>query len=191
MTAKELPAGMTFPVPDSATPFHEEFVTLFTERFGGLWRFLDRLSGDPDLASDLAQDSFVKLYRRGSLPDRPNAWLVTVALNLLRNTRATASRRLRLLTVERALHVHADPPPSPDGAAVADDRRRQVRRALDRLPERDRQLLLLRAEGMSYRDLADVLQLNEASIGTLLARAKRAFREHCDREHGDDAFDPS
>ena len=39
---------------------------------------------------------------------------------------------------------------------------------------------------MSYRDLADVLQLNEASVGTLLARAKRAFRERYD-----EAFDPS
>lgn len=186
MTAKGLPAGMGVRVADSATPFHDEFVALFKKEFDWLYRFLDRLSGDPDLASDLAQDSFAKLYRRGSLPDRPNAWLVTVALNLFRNTRSTASRRLRLLTVERAEHVHADPPPSPEGAAVADDRRRGVRLALDRLPERDRQLLLLRAEGMSYRDLADVLQLNEASVGTLLARAKRAFREHYD-----EAFDPS
>lgn len=186
MTAKELPAGMALGMPDSATPFHQEFVALFTEQFAGLRRFLDRLSGDPDLASDLAQESFVKLYRRGSLPDRPNAWLVTVALNLFRNTRSTASRRLRLLTVERAEHVHADSPPSPESAAVALDRGRQVRLALDRLPERDRQILLLRAEGMSYRDLAAVLHLNEASVGTLLARAKRAFRELYD-----DAFDPS
>ena len=112
MTTKGLPARTGLRVPDSATPFHDEFVALFKRQFGGLYRFLDRLSGDPDLASDLAQDSFAKLYRRGSLPDRPNAWLVTVALNLFRNTRSTASRRLRLLTVERAEHVHADPPPS-------------------------------------------------------------------------------
>ena len=55
--------------------------------------------------------------------------------------------------------------------------RDRVRAALDRLSERDRQILLLRAEGYGYRDLAVALDLNEASIGTLLARAKRAFRD--------------
>ena len=53
---------------------------------------------------------------------------------------------------------------------------------IDHLPERERQLLLLRAEGYSYRDLARALDLEESSVGTLLARAKRAFR---DRYEGD------
>jgi DNA-directed RNA polymerase specialized sigma24 family protein len=52
-----------------------------------------------------------------------------------------------------------------------------VRTALGRLTGRERELLLLRAEGYSYRDLAAALQLHEASVGTLLARAKMAFRE--------------
>ena len=53
---------------------------------------------------------------------------------------------------------------------------------MDRLSERDRGLLLLRAEGYSYRDLATALGLNEASVGTLLARAKREFL----KEYGED-----
>ncbi len=52
-----------------------------------------------------------------------------------------------------------------------------MRAAIDRLPERERRLLLLRAEGYSYRDMAAALDLNEASVGTLLARARQAFRE--------------
>jgi RNA polymerase sigma-70 factor (ECF subfamily) len=47
---------------------------------------------------------------------------------------------------------------------------------MDVLPERDRKLLLLQAEGFSYRDIASALGLNEASVGTFLARARRAFR---------------
>ena len=53
----------------------------------------------------------------------------------------------------------------------------RVRAAIDRLTERDRQMLLLRAEGYAYRELAAAMDLNESSVGTLLARAKRAFRE--------------
>jgi RNA polymerase sigma factor (sigma-70 family) len=51
-----------------------------------------------------------------------------------------------------------------------------ARTALDSLPLRDRQLLLLRYEGYSYRELASALDLTETSVGTLLARAKDAFR---------------
>jgi RNA polymerase sigma factor (sigma-70 family) len=65
-----------------------------------------------------------------------------------------------------------------------------VRAAIDRLPERERRMLLLRAEGYSYRDIAAALDLNEASVGVLLARARRAFREAYGGG-GEDAVDAS
>lgn len=118
----------------------------------------------------------MKLHQRGSAPDRPEAWLVTVALNLLRNAKASNRRRARLLTLSRAEGVHSDPLPGPDLAAEAESARRRVRSTLDRLGVRDREILLLSAEGYSYRDIASALQLNETSIGVFLARARSAFR---------------
>jgi RNA polymerase sigma factor (sigma-70 family) len=97
-------------------------------------------------------------------------------MNLFRNARSTVSRRRRLLTVTRGEGVHSDPRSSPDEEVERVNTRQGVRTALDRLPERDRQLLLLHVEGFSYRDIASVLGLNEASVGTLLARARRAFQ---------------
>ena len=44
------------------------------------------------------------------------------------------------------------------------------------MSDRERSLLLLRAEGFSYREIARALELNEGSVGTLLARAQRSFR---------------
>jgi RNA polymerase sigma factor (sigma-70 family) len=156
--------------------FDDRFVALFEARFRGLFRFLDRLSGEPELAADLAQDTFVRLHERGSLPDRPDAWLVAVAMNLFRNVKSMRARRRRLLTVARAELVVADAAPSPSDRVEADSPER-VRKAMARLSERERQLLLLMAEGFRYRDIATALSLNEASVGTLLARAKRAFRD--------------
>jgi RNA polymerase sigma-70 factor (ECF subfamily) len=164
-------------LPDAAPSFRAEFVALFDVQFKRLYRYLDRLSGDPELAADLAQDAFVRLYRRGTLPDAPEAWLISVAMNLFRNVKASRSRRRRLLTVSRGEGVHSDAPRHPDEASESLDARRRVRGVLDRMTERERHLLLLRAEGYSYRDIAAALQLNEASVGVLLARAKRAFRE--------------
>jgi RNA polymerase sigma-70 factor (ECF subfamily) len=157
--------------------FHEEFVELFHAHFHRIQRYLGRLSGEPEMAADIAQEAFVRLYRRGALPDAPEAWLITVAMNLFRNSRSTRARRERLLAVAaREEEWLADPPPLFPQAEVSESKER-VRTALDRMPERDRQILLLRAEGYSYHAIAHSLGLNEASVGTLLARAKRAFRD--------------
>jgi RNA polymerase sigma-70 factor (ECF subfamily) len=156
--------------------FEGAFAALFDAQFPRLFRLLDRLSGEPDLAADLAQEAFIRLYRRAAMPDVPQAWLVTVALNLFRNARSSRSRHRRLLGVARSEQAQADPAPAPDHAVLADEARRVVRLALDRLPERERRLLLLRAEGYSYREMAAALGLHEASVGVLLARARRAFR---------------
>lgn len=162
------------PAEAVTTPFRELFREAFDDHYGSIFRYLDRLSGDPDLAADIAQEAFVRLYRRGSLPDSPGRWLVTVALNLFRN-RATKRSRRRELELERAPDIRPGAGPSPLGATEAVERRARVRAALDRLSERDRQLLLLQAEGYGYRDLARILELNESSVGTFLARARRSF----------------
>jgi RNA polymerase sigma factor (sigma-70 family) len=154
--------------------FDHAFEQLFDNEFARVFRYLDRLSGEPDLAADLAQEAFIRLYRRGSMPERPVPWLVTVAMNLFRNVRTSQVRRARLLAGARVEMTVADPPGLPDRDENDSVR---VRNALSALSEREQELLLLRAEGYSYRDLAAALQLHEASIGTLLARAKRAFRE--------------
>jgi RNA polymerase sigma factor (sigma-70 family) len=157
--------------------FRDRVVELFHSHFHRLVRYLDRLSGDPELAADLAQEAFIKLYARGSLPDHPEAWLITVAMNQFRNVRSTSARRRRLLTAARVESSLGDPSPLPGDAAESADERERVRAAIDRLSDRDRQILLLRAEGYGYRELAVALDLHEASIGTFLARAKRAFRD--------------
>lgn len=163
--------------PMRAASFDGAFTEAFATHFEQVYRYLNRLSGDPDLAADIAQEAFVRLYQRQSLPETPAAWLITVAMNLLRNAATQRARRERLLTAGRAEAVLADPPASPAEAAIGGDLSPRVRAALDSLPERDRSMLLLRAEGCTYSDIAAVLGANEASIGTLLARAKRGFRD--------------
>lgn len=155
--------------------FRDLFEAVYHAHHASLFRYLDRLSGDPDLAADIAQEAFIRLCRRGSLPDQPDRWLITVALNLFRNE-WTTSKRHRDLKERRAPELSISSPPSPLEATDASQRRARVRKALDQLSQRDRELLLLRAEGYSYRDLAATLDLNNGSVGTFLARAKRAFQ---------------
>jgi RNA polymerase sigma factor (sigma-70 family) len=160
--------------------FRPAFQELFDAHFHRILRFLHRMTGDADLAADLAQEAFVKLYRRGAVPDSAEAWLITVAMNLFRNASTTASRRRRLLWGRLGRAWQADPPPSPEQEMASRETRACVRAALDRLSERDRGLLLLRAEGYSYRDLGLALDIHEASVGQLLRRARERFREEYD-----------
>jgi RNA polymerase sigma-70 factor (ECF subfamily) len=157
--------------------FEVAFARLFDERFVSLYRYLDRLSGDPDLAEDLAQEAFVRLHRRREIPNDARAWLVTVASNLFRDERRRGRRRQNLLARQPADLTLGSPPSSPDDAVERGEQKTQVRNALDRLPLRDRQMLLLRHEGYSYREIANALGVAETGVGTMLIRATEAFRE--------------
>ncbi len=163
-------------VEESSRSFDDRFTDVFEKNVTRLTRVLDRLSGEPDLAADVVQEAFVRLYRRGTFPDSPEAWLISVALNLFRNARSSERRRERLLSSARSESVRPGPAPRPDEQVVADDTRARVRAAINQLPDRERDLLLLRAEGYSYRDLSVALDIQESSVGTLLARAKERFR---------------
>ena len=161
----------------TARAFDSEFRVAFDARFAELFRLLDRYLGDESLAADVAQETFVRLYRRGEMPDDLRAWLVSVALNQARDELRRRSRRSRLLQRRMDEEPTADAAPSPEDELLLMEQRAMVRRALDALSPRERALLLMRVEGYSYRELAVALHLTETSVGTLLARARLAFRK--------------
>lgn len=91
-------------------------------------------------------------------------WLFTVAAHAARD-RQRARRRWIPWAAEH------DVPVSPPALDDEDGRIRSARAALRRLPDRDRLLLALRAQGLSYRDIASAAGIQPASVGRLLARA--------------------
>jgi RNA polymerase sigma-70 factor (ECF subfamily) len=164
--------------------FDGAFRRLYEERAPALYRYLGALCRDAAQAQDLIQESFLKLYRRGAMPDDPSAWLVSVAHNLLRDEGRRAFRRRTLISTFPAdVPVPAAAEPA-DAAALANERIRGVRLILDRLPERDRQLLLMRHASYSYHEIAEVIGVAPASVGTLLIRATDAFRSAWEEKHG-------
>jgi len=160
--------------------FDDAFHTLFAERSASLYRYVNRVSGDPALSEDIVQECFVKLHRRGAMPDDPPAWLMTVANNLLRDAHRRVARRRRLSqawSTDLPLGGGGGDAPRADEPTLANEQVERVRQALDRLPLRDRQLLLMRHDGYRYREIADALGLTPTSVGTMLVRAGEAFRK--------------
>jgi RNA polymerase sigma factor (sigma-70 family) len=157
--------------PLSTPEFDVSFREAFDAHHASLLRYLARLSGDPALAADVAQETFVKLYRRGEMPDDLRSWLAAVATNMWRDEYRRGARRLRLLTHHALDTVHSDPAPAPDAELLRGERRGAIRALLGTLAPREQRLLLLRHEGYSYRELAAAVGVEVSSIGTLLARA--------------------
>jgi RNA polymerase sigma-70 factor, ECF subfamily len=144
---------------------------LYEELYSGLVRYLHSKVWDGDRARDLAQEVFVRAI--GSTPDNPRAWLFTVAANLARDeTRLVVRRKKHLALLKR--EAAADPPRvDPVAMMEASARAHVVRRALDALAERDREVLLLRDAGLSYAEIAAQTGLAVGAVGTTLCRARK------------------
>jgi len=94
-------------------------------------------------------------------------------------------RRRRWLPWEPAHDVRIPPAELPD----EDGRLKLARAALARLPERDRLLLALRAQGLSYREIAAAARLRPTSVGRLLARAADRWEAAIKKDHGYDLLE--
>ncbi len=163
------------PYPDTTQPPTDVNVDqLFARVYPQLQRYCTRLTADADLAEDAAQEAFVRLLDRGvkGEPRGLRAWLFKVATHLIRDRARVQENRNRLLEENP---VTPTGPEQPDELWERKERVARVRRVLETLTERDRELLLLREEGFSYRELATHLGVQPSSVGTLLARAKERF----------------
>lgn len=129
---------------------------------------------------DLAQEILLQAWR--SLPNfegKANAmtWFYRVALHTAMNWhRKDKRRRLRQ---QPLLEVQALAPEGTDGAAQAQQREtvEQLYKAIHQLPKADTALVLLYLDGLSYREMADVLGISESNVGVKLNRAKKALGE--------------
>lgn len=148
------------------------FDTVFHRVYPQLFRYLHRLTGNPDTAADIAQESFVRLLSRPMPEDEARRWLFTVAINLVRDGARTARTRERLLSAEP---VGPRASAQPDELAERTEKIEGVRAALEHIPERDRMILLMREEGFRYDEIANAIGVAPGSVGTLLARATRRF----------------
>lgn len=149
-----------------------EPAALYREHGDGLFRYLVRMSGDPDVAADVLQDTFLRLVERPPRSmEHVKAWLFQVATNRLRDIRRTQSRRGTLTNEEVVRGALADPPVAPDRAAERAETAHRVRMALTSLSERDRSILLMREEGFAHREIAEAVGTTTGSVGTLIARA--------------------
>ena len=159
----------------------DPFERLFLQEYPKVVAIAYRVLNDRPAAEDVAQEVFLKFHRSFS-PDseRASGWLhaaaVHSALNVIRGER----RRVQRETKE-ALDPSQSVAASPEHLVEAAEGRREVRRALSRLPQRSAAVLMLRYSGLSYAEVATALSIKVTNVGTLLRRAEDALRKEVNR----------
>jgi|SRR5688572_8625476 len=154
-----------------------EFEEAFALHHRTVFRAARSVVQDAGLAEDVTQEVFIKLYKHlDSISDQEmlRPWLIRVALNEAKNTLRTKiranNRDENYVKDAVGSSVFSVEDEFEERAGIS-----EINRALSKIKEPLRSCLMLKQQGLSYREIAQSLDLNETSIGTYVARARAEF----------------
>ena len=165
----------------------KRFDELFLAHHPCILGVLRRVLGELGRAEDLASEVFLKLYRRPELhssQDNVAGWLYRTAINLGIDALRAAARRNRYEHAAARAEIPQDSQENGLQRVLRAERQQHVRAVLAELKPVHAQALLLRASGHSYKELAETLQIDRASVGTLLIRAEAEFEKRYRKLYG-------
>ncbi len=167
------------PNPQSDVLAHRESIRgALAEHEGALVRYADSIVHDLDRARDVVQDTFLKLCRQKQLPDnggRMAAWLFRVCRNRAIDVCRKECRMKT--TAESTLERENDSGALPDEIALKKESAIEVARQVAELPERQQEILRLKFEGgLSYAEIAEVMDLTKTNVGFILHTAIAKLR---------------
>ena len=133
---------------------------------------------DAEHARDVVQDAFIKLCRQDPEPDRQlvKAWLFTVCRNRALDLIKKDGKMIAIDTV--SLDANASEQPTPAQDAVRRDAHGEAMALLSKLPENQREAIRLRFQSdLSYREIAEVMEISVSNVGFLLHTGLRRMRD--------------
>jgi len=150
-----------------------------------VYQYLAVAFRDPVEAEDITQETFLRLYvywssGRTIADDRLRSWIFRVAHNLAID-RGRSAKFIRDLAPEAYLSAVLQVPDSgrnPEETLLDRERFDAVRNGLALLSEQERRCLHLRAEGFSYREIAEILNITSSSVAEFLRRAMRKMARY-------------
>ena len=160
----------------AASPLEAELVALFDQLRDPLLRYLLSFNLRVQDGEEIIQEVFLALFqhlRRGKPRHNLRAWVFQVAHNMALR-QCNVMRRNRYNLVEyggiSAREIFVDRSPNPEDQLAGKRRRVRLLGVLQALPETDRRCLLLRTEGLTYREIAQVLEMSLGAVSLSLAR---------------------
>lgn len=161
----------------------QRIIQLYDDLRPSLQAYLCCLGMSSDQAEDVIQETFLRLvtYRvsRGA-EDNLRAWVFRVAHNLSMDVHRF-QRRWSISEDDephRAIRRRADPAPTPEQLVILEERMRRFEDAFAHLTPKQRQCVLLRAEGFRYREIAVTLGISVQRVGELMQRSISVLEIH-------------
>ena len=158
-----------------------EVTILYDELRKPLLRYRVCLGLTADEAQDVVQDAFVSLHRylaAGGSEENIRSWLFRVAHNAARNCQKTYRRRFST-PLDAEVEASAIDEATPERAVLEKERFRRLHGAVRLLTHAERECLLLRARGLRYREIGEVLGLATSTVGDTVERAIKKLAEKC------------
>jgi RNA polymerase sigma-70 factor (ECF subfamily) len=168
------------PTPRSAASRREDFQTLYDLHAREVWAIAYARRLDPDTASDIVQETFLRLWNLGDAADviqNPRAWLLRVSRNLAEDTAKSAFRRNGTQAPELFRDVRSTAM-TPLDQMVNRESFAQVRQVLNELAAADRDVLTLRyALDYDAAKIAEVLGIATTAVHMRLSRARQRLAD--------------
>ncbi len=157
-----------------------EFNKLYREYYRSIYTFAYRMTGDSNYAMDITQETFLKLYNylnESNTIVNPRAWLYRVAANISNNQLNRNSIFDRIIKIIRFDSHYSDI----ESSLINMEEKFLVKKALEKLSKRDRTILQLYQDGLSYDEMAEVMKIKKTAIGKTLSRAIEKCNRHIER----------
>jgi RNA polymerase sigma-70 factor (ECF subfamily) len=157
-----------------------EATTLYRELRKPLLRYLVGLGLTSDEAQDVVQDAFLILHRHlasGGSQENIRGWLFRVAHNQARNRQNRYDRNFGAASDADINAVSHEAPP--ERAVLEKEKFQQLGRAIRLLSASERECLLLRASGLRYREIGEVLGMATSTVSDTVDRAIKKLAEKC------------
>jgi len=158
-----------------ATSIEQHVIGLFDELRVPMLRYLLGFPLSIADSEDVIQDTFLALFqhlRRGKSHQNFRAWLFRVAHNLALKRQLKSRRNLETAAPATGVeHLVIDPAPSPEDQLAFSQMQDRVLAVVQALPEQSRWCLYLRAEGLRYREIAEILGISLGSVAGYLERS--------------------
>jgi RNA polymerase sigma-70 factor, ECF subfamily len=175
-------ASSTAPEHETDTGTAKGLDGLFSAHFGRIARVIGRVIHDAARAEELAVEVFLKWSRTPKAQgEHAEGWLYRTAV---RDSLDELRRQARKAKFERLFAPFREAPHTPEQVFLQETEQHRVRAVLSALDRRHAELLLLWAEDLTYREMADALAIQPSYVGSLLSRAQAAFRKEYVKRYG-------
>lgn len=181
MTASNQDSTISLPLPaigavsaGAPTEIEVEVISLFDQLQERLFRYILSFGIPTHDAEDIVQETFLSLFRHlqlGRSRQNLRGWIFRVAHNLALKRRSANQAGSSAVAYEEIEAAHSDPGPTIEERIAFGQRQKRLLAVLEAMPEQDQRCLTLRAEGLKYREIAEILGISLGSVSMSLARS--------------------